>query len=382
MNEYRALLRALIAGSDLDAEAMAFALGSMMDGTWSPVQAGAFLAALATKGETAAEVVGATEAMRARSLHVEHELERVVDTCGTGGDGAQTINVSTAVAFVVAGCGLHVAKHGNRAASSQCGSADVLEASGIRLDASPERARLQLERDCFTFLFAPQYHPAMKEIAPVRRELGVRTILNILGPLANPARATHQVVGVATPENLELVGAALATLGARGGAIVHAHSGIDEVAGDVPTRVFQFDAGGTKRWTLDPADYGVYAPAGALAGGTPLENATALRAILAGERSARADIVALNAALVLMVAERTDELVEGLEIARASLASGAALAAFERLRQPFEVEFGTSPPAAAYGTSPPAAAHGTSPPAAAYGTTPSAAAYGVKEERT
>ncbi len=339
MNDYRALLRTVIAGTDLGTEAMAYAVGAMMDGGWSALQAGAFLAALATKGETPLEVVGAAEAMRARSVHVEHELELVVDTCGTGGDGAQTINVSTAAGLVVAGCGLHVAKHGNRAASSLCGSADVLEASGVRLDATPALARRQLERERFTFLFAPNYHPAMKEVAPVRRELGVRTIFNILGPLANPARATHQVVGVASEAHLELVGEALATLGGRAGAVVHAHSGIDEIAGDVPTSIYQFGPSGTRRWTLDPADFGVRAPADALAGGNPPENAAALRSILQGERSARAEVVALNAALVLVVAERAADVREALVRAREALAGGAALAVFERLQRPTELEY-------------------------------------------
>ncbi len=337
--EFPALLRTLVAGHDLDADAMAFAVGAMMDGTWSATQAAALLAALATKGETTAEVVGAAEAMRARSLHVEHDFDVVVDTCGTGGDGAHTINVSTAVGFVVAGCGVRVAKHGNRAASSACGSADVLEASGIALDASPEAARVGLEREHFAFLFAPQYHPAMKAIAPVRRELGIRTVFNVLGPLANPARATHQVVGVATPGNLALVGSALQALGARAGAVVHARSGIDEIAGDVPTSVYQFDAAGARTWTLDPADYGIAAPADALAGGTPAVNAAALHAILAGERSPRSEIVALNAALVLLVSERCEDLAGGLALARTSLTSGAALAVFDRLRTPSEVEF-------------------------------------------
>ncbi len=338
MSEYRGLLRALIARRDLDAEQMAYAVGAMMDAAWSPVQAGAFLAALAVKGETPREVVGAAEAMRARSLHVEHDLPTVVDTCGTGGDGAQTINISTAAGFVLAGCGLPVAKHGNRAASSRCGSADVLEACGVTIAVSPETARTQLERDRFTFLFAPAYHPAAREVAPVRRELGVRTIFNILGPLANPARATHQVIGVASPAHLELVGEALAALGSHAGAVVHAQSGIDEIAGDGPTRVHQFGPGGTRRWTLDPASVGVHAPAEALRGGDCAENAAALRAILAGERSPRADVVALNAALVLVVAERAGDIAEGLALARASLHGGAALDVFDRLRRPTELE--------------------------------------------
>jgi len=337
--EFRSLLRALIAGHDLDGDATAYAIGAMMDAQWSPVQSAAFLSALATKGETPSEVFGAAQAMRARSLHVDHDLDLVVDTCGTGGDGAHTINVSTAAGFVLAGCGMHVAKHGNRAASSLCGSADVLEACGVSIDTKPELARVQLERDRFTFLFAPHYHPAAKEIAPVRRDLGVRTVFNLLGPLANPARATHQVIGVASEAHLALVGGALEALGARAGAIVHATSGIDEIAGDAPSLVYQFGSGGTRRWTLDPSDLGVSAPAGALAGGDPSFNALALRAILEGERSPRADVVALNAALAFVVAERVVDLREGLELARAGLASGAALDVFERLRRPGLREF-------------------------------------------
>lgn len=339
MNDYRALLRATIAGDDLPEQAMTFAIGQVMDGAWSSVQSAAFLAALAAKGESAAEVVGAAHAMRARGVHVEHDLPLVVDTCGTGGDGASTINVSTAAGFVLAGCGLHVAKHGNRAASSACGSADVLEASGIALDATPELARRQLEAERFAFLFAPAYHPAMKEVAPVRRELGVRTIFNILGPLANPARATHQVVGVATRAHLELIGMALVALGTCAAAIVHAQSGIDEVAGDVPTHVYQFGRNGATHWVLDPAEFGIVAPADALRGGSPAVNAAALRAILAGERSPRADVVALNAALALVIAERASDLAEGLAVARNALGSGAAFAVFERLRGVASADF-------------------------------------------
>ena len=327
-----------MAHQDLDADDMAFAMGAMMDGTWSPVQAAGFLGALATKGETGSEVLGAARAMRARAVVVDHDVELVVDTCGTGGDGAHTINISTAAGIIVAGCGLHVAKHGNRAASSLCGSADVLEAAGVAIDASPDTARAQLERDRFTFLFAPRYHPAMKEIAPVRRELGVRTIFNLLGPLANPARATHQVIGVADERRVALVGEALEALGARAGAIVHAKSGIDEIAGDAPTDVHQFDARGRRHWTLDPETVGIRTPTSALAGGSPAYNAAALQSILQGEDSPRADIVALNAALALVVAEHAGDLREGLELARASVKRGAALEVFERLRRPTEME--------------------------------------------
>jgi len=332
MSDYAALLRTVVARRDLDAEAMSFAIGAIVDAEWTQAQAGAFLAALATKGESVDEVVGAAEAMRARSLHVEHEFATVVDTCGTGGDNAHTINISTAVGFVVAGFGLPVAKHGNRAASSRCGSADVLEACGIKIDGTPERARRQLEQHKFAFLFAQAYHPAMKEVAPVRRQLGVRTIFNLLGPLSNPARATHQVIGVADGAQLELIGEALQRLGARGGAVVHSASGLDEVAGDAPTDVYQFGAGPPRRYRLDPADFEIAATQADLAGGAPVENAAALRAILGGEQSPRAGVVALNAALALVVAERAGSLKEGLGEARRTLSDGSARAVFDALR--------------------------------------------------
>ncbi len=339
MSEHRALLRAVCARRDLDAREMTDAVGAMMDESWTPVQSGAFLAALATKGETAFEIVGAARAMRERSLRVEHVLPLVVDTCGTGGDGASTINVSTAAGFVVAGCGVPVAKHGNRAASSECGSADVLEAAGIDIDASPQRAREHLERDGFAFLFAQRYHPAARRLGPVRRELGIRTVFNILGPLANPARATHQVIGVSRADHLGVIGDALAELGTHAGATVHARNGLDEIAGDVPTDVYAFTPSGATRWTLDPSAYGISAPSASLAGGSAAVNLAALVAILEGERSPRADVVALNAALVLVVAERATDVAEGLALARASLHDGSALAIFRRLSHPTHLEY-------------------------------------------
>jgi anthranilate phosphoribosyltransferase len=337
--EYPAMLRALVSRRDLSPADMAAAIGAIMDGEWTSAQAGAFLAALATKGETASEVAGAATAMRERSLHVDHTLPLVVDVCGTGGDNAQTINVSTCVGFVVAGCGVPVAKHGNRAASSKCGSADVLEALGVSIDAPPEDACLRLERDRFAFLFAQRYHPAMKAVGPVRRELGVRTVFNLLGPLTNPARATHQMIGVASEAHLELVGEALRGLGARGGAVVHGTNGIDEIAGDVPSHVFAFGRGGARRYLLDPSDYHIRVPGAAIAGADPAYNAAVLREILEGERAPQADLIALNAALALVVAERAASLEEGLAEARKSIESGAALAVLESLRRPTEMEF-------------------------------------------
>lgn len=336
MNGFPALLRQLIARRDLDAPSIRAAIGEIMDGEWTSAQAGAFLTALAMKGETPAELAGAARAMRERSLHVAHSQPVVVDIVGTGGDLAGTINVSTCASFAIAACGLPVAKHGNRAASSKCGSADVLEALDVPLDLAGEPARIALESGRWLFLFAQRYHPAMKVVAPTRRELGVRTVFNLLGPLSNPAGATHLVVGVSNPAHVSLVGDALAELGAQGAAIVHAANGLDEIAGDVPTDVYQFAGGNTRRYRLDPADYGIRVPLAEITGGEPAENARALRSILEGEASGRAEVVALNAALALVVAERAGSIAEALELARESLRSGAALAVYEAARRPRE----------------------------------------------
>jgi anthranilate phosphoribosyltransferase len=271
--------------------------------------------------------------MRERSLHVEHGLPMVVDVVGTGGDNANTINISTMTALTVAAAGVPVAKHGNRAASSACGSADVLEASGMAIDVDPQRASRMLHEAGFTFMFAPRYHPAMKNVAPVRRELGVRTIFNVLGPLTNPARATHQVVGVAREEHIELMGDVLRKLGVRAGAVVHASSGIDEVSGEGPTTVYTFDEGESRRWTLDPARFGVNAPMDSIRGGSVEICKDAFERILSGERSARTDVVALNAGLTLSACGRTRNLQEGLELARTLLHGGQVAAVFERAQR-------------------------------------------------
>jgi anthranilate phosphoribosyltransferase len=339
MNEYPALLRRVIAGGDLTADEAAAAIGAIMDETLSPTQAGALLVALAAKGERIDEVVGAARAMRQRALHVEHGLPLVIDIVGTGGDGARTINISTGAAFVVAGAGIAVAKHGNRAASSACGSADVLEALGVKIDRSPEEAAVSLRSHRIAFLFAQRYHPAYRAVGPVRRELGVRTIFNVLGPLTNPAFAHRAVVGVALEQHVHLVAEALQGLGAEAGAVIHAKSGIDEIAGDGPTQVAQFEGGTMRRWTLDPAVYGIHATLDDLRGGDAQVNAAAMLSILRGERSPRADVVLLNAALALVVAGSAQEIPEGLDIARRSIAEGAAFAALEALRTEHEVQF-------------------------------------------
>jgi anthranilate phosphoribosyltransferase len=339
MNDYPALLRAVLSGRNLSADDTARAIGAIMDETLSPVRAAALLAALAAKGETVDEVVGAAQAMRERSVRVEHGLPLVLDVCGTGGDGAHTLNISTAAAFVVAGAGVPVAKHGNRAASSACGSADVLEALGVKLERSPSASARLLRSANITFLFAQFHHPAMRAVGPIRRELGVRTIFNLLGPLTNPAGATRQVVGVADERHVDLLAASLRGLGVVAGAVVHAKSGLDEIAGDGPTRVAQFDRDGIRRWTLQPGDYGIAASNADLHGAGAAANAQALIAILDGERSPRADVVALNAALALVVAGEAVDISDGLARARGAIDRGAARAALEALRAAHEMEY-------------------------------------------
>ena len=333
------MLRAVLRGESLSADDAERAIGAIMDETMSPVRTAALVAALAAKGEAAAEVVGAARAMRARSVRVEHGLPLVLDIVGTGGDGAHTINISTAAALVVAGCGVPVGKHGNRAASSQCGSADVLEALGVDLERDPESSARMLRAASITFLFAQRHHPAYRAVGPIRRELGVRTIFNVLGPLTNPAGANRQVVGVADERHLVLLAQALRDLGADAAAVVHSASGLDEIAGTGPTHVVQFDTAGMRCWTLHPEDYGVHAPLEVLRGGDAAFNAAALLAIVEGERSPRADLVVLNAALALVVAGTAADVTEGMELARAAIARGAARGALDALRVERPMEY-------------------------------------------
>jgi anthranilate phosphoribosyltransferase len=330
--EFRPQLQRLIDGDDLDAASVAQTIGSMMDGDLSLERAAAWLVALAAKGENVDEVVGAAEAMRHRALRVEHRERRILDVCGTGGDGHNTINISTAVAFIVSSFGVAVAKHGNRSASSLCGSADVLEALGVQIDRSPDEAREALERGEVAFLFAQRFHPAMRAVAGLRRELGVRTVFNLLGPLTNPAIATHQLIGVAAPRSLEIVAEAAQRLGVRSGAVIHAANGLDEIAGDAITTMVQFDKHGTRMLHIDPRLYGIACPLSELRGGDARENAAALLAILEGERSPRADVVALNAAVALVIAEVAESIEEGLELAQRSLRDQSARHALSRVQ--------------------------------------------------
>ena len=331
--EYAPLLRRLISGENLTQSEAAELIGAIMDGAFTVIQGAGILVALASKGEHVDEIVGAAKAMRDRSLRVEHGLPQVVDVVGTGGDNANTINVSTMAALVVAAAGVPVAKHGNRAASSACGSADVLEATGLQLDVPPERAATMLRESNFTFMFAPRYHPAMKNVAPIRRELGVKTIFNVLGPLTNPALASVQIVGVARESLVELLGNVLRDLGVKRGAIVHAQNGIDEVAGDSPTIVYSFDQSETRSWVIEPKEFGVNTPLDAIVGGSVDACRDAFLSILGGEQSPRADVVALNAALVLHTVGVEPTMHSALERARRVLASGDALTTYERAKE-------------------------------------------------
>lgn len=332
MSEYALQLRRILAGEDLSETEAAQMIGELMDGSLSAVQAAGLLSALAAKGERSTEIIGAARAMRERSLHVEHMLPMVIDVVGTGGDGANTINISTLTALVVAAAGIPVAKHGNRAASSACGSADVLEAAGATIDLDPAIAASMLHETSFTFMFAPRYHPAMKNVAPVRRELGVRTIFNVLGPLTNPARATHQIVGVARESHLELLGEVLRALGLKGGAVVHAASGIDEIAGEGPTEVYAFNETSARRFVLDPESYGIHAPLEIIRGGSVEACLEAFERILGGERSQRSDVVALNAGFAFSVCGHTADVKDGVALAREILSSGEAARVFERVK--------------------------------------------------
>ena len=275
----REALGSLLDGRDLTRDEARAVMGEIMAGEATPAQIAGFLVALRAKGETADEITGCAEAMREHAVAVRPHREDLVDTAGTGGDGARTVNISTAAALVAAGAGAGVAKHGNRAVSSACGSADVLEALGFRLELSPERIARSIDELGFGFMFAPLHHPAMRFAAPVRQELGTRTVFNLLGPLTNPAGARAQVLGVYSPELGRTLADVLVQLGVRRAFVVHGAAGVDELSPAGPNLVWEVDQGTVKERELDPLDLGVprCAP-GDLAGGPPEQNAESIRA--------------------------------------------------------------------------------------------------------
>jgi anthranilate phosphoribosyltransferase len=318
-------LSALLAGRDLSADLMESTIGAILDGEASDAQIGAFLTALTLKGETVEEMVAAVRAMRRRALQVKLP-ERdgpLLDTCGTGGDGLGTFNVSTATAFVVAAGGVRVAKHGNRAASGSVGAADVLEALGARIELSPERAREALETVGFTFLFAPVFHPALGRLAGPRRELGFRTLFNLLGPLCNPAGADHQLIGVYDAARMEAVAKALIVLGTRRALVVHGHGGADELTSTGPAQVVEVVEGSIRSFTIDPQAYGLArASPQDLEGGDSARSAAIVRDVLSGGTGPAADTVALNAGAAFHVAGVVPGLGVGVDRARELMAGG------------------------------------------------------------
>jgi anthranilate phosphoribosyltransferase len=325
-------LARLLDGHDLSRDEARAVMDDVMRGAATPAQIAGFLVALRLKGETADEIAGCAEAMRAHVLPVRPARQDLVDTAGTGGDGAGTINISTAAALVAAAAGAGVAKHGNRAVSSASGSADVLEALGFRLELPPARIERSIDELGFGFLFAPTHHPAMRHAAPVRRELAARTVFNVLGPLTNPAGARAQVVGVYAPALVRTIAEVLAQLGARRAFVVHGAGGIDELSPAGPNLVCEVADGTVRERELDPLELGVprcYPEE--LRGGSPEENAAAIRAVFAGQNGGRRSAVLLNAAGAIAAAGHARDLQEGLGLAVEALDSGAAAARLEEL---------------------------------------------------
>ncbi len=312
--------------TDLPAELAEEAFGQVMRGEATAVQMSALLMGLRAKGETADEVVGAVRALRGAMLSVEAPSPQTVDTCGTGGGRVGTFNISTAAALVVAGAGVSVAKHGNRSFTSQSGSADVLEALGMRIPENAAQAERMLARCRMTFLFAPLFHPAMKYVGPIRRELAVTTVMNLLGPLANPARVRRQVVGVADAARADLLATALSRLECEWGLVVHARAGMDEIAPVGPTDVWEVRPGSVRRSVLEPERFALATgPLEALRGGAPQENALIARDILEGrDTGVRRTAVVLNAAAGLLVSGVAADWNDAVERAAAAIADGAA----------------------------------------------------------
>jgi anthranilate phosphoribosyltransferase len=330
---WAAVLGALSTGRDLPAAQARAAMAEILDGAATPAQVAGFIVALRMKGETVDELAGLLEAMLAAAERVELPPgSDVVDVVGTGGDRAHTINVSTLAALVVAGAGGRVCKHGNRAASSSAGSADVLEALGVRIDCGPTEVARCVADAGIGFCFAPRYHPAMRHAGPTRRELGIPTAFNILGPLANPAGARRLMIGVADGSMAERMAGVLAARGAERALIVHGDDGLDELTISTTSHVVELRDGDVRTYEIDPAALGIErAPAESVVGGDPATNAALARRVLDGERGPHRDIVVLNAAAGLVAAGLADDVAGGLDAARASLDQGRAAAALDKL---------------------------------------------------
>ncbi|HTO69941.1 MAG TPA: anthranilate phosphoribosyltransferase [Myxococcota bacterium] len=327
----RAVLERALAGERFSRDEMRAIVHTIVSGEVADAVIAAFLAALRTRGETLDEVIGAALAMRELALPLPAAPANAVDTCGTGGDGAGTINLSTIAGLVVAGAGVPVAKHGNRAASSRCGSAELLEALGVGIDAPPERMARAVHEVGFGFLYARACHPAMARVAAVRAALGVRTLFNGLGPLTNPVRPRRQLVGVAHAAQLEPMAQALAELGAEHAWVVHSEDGLDELSLGARVHVVARRGAQVERFALEPGELFPRADVAALAGGDAAENARIARRVLANEPGPKRDAVLLNAGAALCAAERARELRDGVKLAAESLESGRARVVLERL---------------------------------------------------
>ncbi len=328
------LIRKAADGHDLTSAEANAAMTEIMSGDATPVQIAAFLVAMRMKGETVEEVTEFTRVMREHVRAVKATARPLVDTCGTGGDAIKTFNVSTAAAFVAAGAGVAIAKHGNRSVTSKCGSADVLEALGVRYDLPPGDVARCVDEIGLGFMFAPSYHPAMKHAMPVRRELGLRTVFNMLGPLTNPAGADGQVLGVYSPELTELHAGVLKNLGSRRAFVVHGAGGLDELSTLGETRVTELRDGELDTYGLVPEDVGIARATGPadIQGGSPEENAALLTRVLEGEVGPARDIVVLNAAAAIAAGGKADTLQDAVPLAAQSLSSGAALGKLQQLR--------------------------------------------------
>ncbi len=326
------LIEQLRRHEDLTEAQASAAMGAIMRGEAAPAQIAGFLIGLAMKGERPAELVGLASTMREHAVPLPRTAAPVFDTCGTGGDRSGTFNISTAAALVIASCGVRVAKHGNRSVSSLCGSADVLQALGVDVQMSPEGAARALTDAGIAFLFAPTFHPAMRHAAQARRDLGVRTAFNLLGPLTNPARPTRQIVGVPRPELTELLARTLLALGAERAWVVHGADGLDELSTTGHTKVSEVRGGAVHTFYVHPADFGLAkAAAGALAGGDATVNAAIVTRVLGGEPGPARDVVLLNAGAALMVAGEAASVREGIARAAEAIDAGHARRTLERL---------------------------------------------------
>ncbi len=331
--DIKTAIATVVDGRDLDQDAMASVMRQIMRGEATPAQIGGFLVALRAKGETVPEIAGAARVMREFATRVEVSPEHLVDTAGTGGDGRGTFNVSTAASFVIAAAGGRVAKHGNRSLSSSSGSADVLEALGVRIDMSAEESAHCIEEIGIGFLFAPAHHAATRHAAGPRKELGTRTLFNLLGPLTNPAGSPYQIMGVFAPEWVEPIARVFQTLGSEHVMVFHSDDGLDEISIEAPTRVAELRDGEVHAWRLDPADHG-FKPGSidALVVNTPEESAAMIRGVLEGEPGPATDMVLLNAGAAIYVCGRAASFAEGIETARRVIADGEARKCLEALQ--------------------------------------------------